>query len=60
MFRYRTFIQQYVVSMELSPSDLLDSSKEDRSLAHGQAVREKGRGEYKEPKLSANVVRLCT
>ena len=59
MFHYRMFIRQYLVSMELSPSDLLDSSKEYRSLAGDQAVREKGRGEVKEPNLSADVV-LCT
>jgi len=56
MFHYRMFIWQYVVSMELSHSDLLNSSKEDGSLADGQAAREKGRGEFKELNLSADVV----
>jgi len=59
MLHYRTFVQQHVFSMELFPSDLLDSSKEVGSRADGWAVREKGRGEFKEPNLSADVV-LCT
>ena len=50
------FVRQHVFSMELFPSDLLDSSKEDGSRADGRAVREKGRGEFKEPNLSADVV----
>jgi len=56
MLHYRTLARQYVVSMELFPSDLLDSSKEDGSRADDRAVREKGRGEFKEPNLSADAV----
>ena len=45
MLHYRTFVWQHIVSMELFPSDLLDSSQEDGSQADGRAAREKGRGE---------------